>query len=501
MNSKIEKLVSVIKHTGLSLDNYTQAELAHLAGLSMRTIIRQYEEIEAYCKVCTDQPTTAEIQHFKNRSLDHYIELASKTKHKQPYRVILGAIVGHTLKYEYGILSAVRKPSTLIKYGTAIVSLYSQITSRKDRKKGTPIHSGSKAVNELLHHNKWAYIDKLFTKSTGYYSGNKAKVWNTTTTLTSVVDRSVSILLDIIDNTECHIKWETYSSICSPVNVTFPNTNLFEVEASINKAVSIEVRVGDLRQLSTNSTLQVLQHSLGYVNDTKCLILPIQHLSNTNELLGRSYNIFCRLRSKERLLLGYTGYDMAAGLQTISLQLIGATADRYPLLTRYTNDTQYKREIRQLLATDLGISIDQVKQKLTAFANGSVSGSDKHSLYKQFQEESDLLRREVLAYTTKHNPKILQQAIQQSKKDLPEDIDWFSATAEDKQSLARGKSSVFFFVWTWYERQIRQSMLKVIPEGIEVHDAVYSKDSTISTKLIEQQIEKDTGFKVRIEKE
>jgi len=271
MNSKIEKLVSVIKHTGLSLDNYTQAELAHLTGLSKKTISRQQEEIEAYYKECTDQPTTADIQHFKNRSLDHYIELASKTKHKQPYRVILGAIVGHTLKYEYGILSTVKKPLTLIKYGTAIVSLYSQITSRKDSKKGTPIHSRSKAVNELLKNNEWAFIDELFKKTKVFYIGNTTKLWKSTPTLTSVIHTSVTKLLDMIDtNTNVHLSRTLLVAYVSHLKRHSNNTNLFEVEASINKAVSIEVRVDDLRQLSTNSTLQVLQHSLGYANDTKC---------------------------------------------------------------------------------------------------------------------------------------------------------------------------------------------------------------------------------------
>ena len=35
--------------------------------------------------------------------------------------------------------------------------------------------------------------------------------------------------------------------------------------------------------------------------------------------------------------------------------------------------------------------------------------------------------------------------------------------------------TIFFFVWTYYEMLIRKAMLECLPDGIEVHDAVYSK--------------------------
>jgi len=56
------------------------------------------------------------------------------------------------------------------------------------------------------------------------------------------------------------------------------------------------------------------------------ILVPIKHESKkTEEFYGRSYNVFCTLRSKERLELGYIGYDMSAAMQSISLQLIKAT--------------------------------------------------------------------------------------------------------------------------------------------------------------------------------
>ncbi len=181
----------------------------------------------------------------------------------------------------------------------------------------------------------------------------------------------------------------------------------------------------------------------------------------------------------------------------ICLQLIDGTKEDYPILTSYSYDKAYKQSIHSSISTDLDIPISAVKQKLTAFTNGSISGIDKHKHYKQFQKESDKLRREILAYVAEHQPDILRSAIQQSKKQLPEDVDWFDCTPEDKQYLARAKSSVFFFVWTYYERLIRKAMLTILPDGIEVHDAVYSKIE-VQTKKIQKKILKDTGFKVKI---
>ena len=63
--------------------------------------------------------------------------------------------------------------------------------------------------------------------------------------------------------------------------------------------------------------------------------------------------------------------------------------------------------------------------------------------------------------------------------------------------ILRNKSSVFFFVWTYYEMLIRKAMLKCLPDGIEVHDAVYSK-MIVDVKEIEAFIHKNSGFTIII---
>ena len=65
--------------------------------------------------------------------------------------------------------------------------------------------------------------------------------------------------------------------------------------------------------------------------------------------------------------------------------------------------------------------------------------------------------------------------------------------------ILRNKSSVFFFVWTYYEMLIRKAMLECLPDGIEVHDAVYSK-MDVDIQEIEAVIFRCSGFKVIIDK-
>lgn len=93
----------------------------------------------------------------------------------------------------------------------------------------------------------------------------------------------------------------------------------------------------------------------------------------------------------------------------------------------------------------------------------------------------------------------MEQSIKQSKRNLPTDIDWFSLEPDDSQTMARNKSSVFFYIWTYYEMLIRKSMLKLFFDGVEVHDAVYSKID-VSIEVIEKEIFKYTSFKVIIDR-
>jgi len=61
-------------------------------------------------------------------------------------------------------------------------------------------------------------------------------------------------------------------------------------------------------------------------------------------------------------------------------------------------------------------------------------------------------------------------------------------------------TSIYFFIWTQWERQIRESMMSCFnnPSSChQVHDAVYSKQ-IIDSVTIEEKVLEYTGFKVQI---
>ncbi len=480
--------------------------LAEAAGVSRRYIQRKADAIETYYQ---DAPvsTDADMKWFDARSINYYL------KDTTDARMALGAIAGYLMKYRYGLLGHLRKVSAIKTAGQDIIKLAVAIKSRKHNT-GTPIQSSSKAVKNLANHNKIAWIDKLFIRTGGYYAGHTSKLWKTTGLADQILADAITILFDKITNENVHFvvgmggngcrsNASTYSSICCVISATQFNTTINQIINKGKRAFCWHIKplvipFKQVQQLCLSSMLHIISQSIGFENGN--FIVSLNHTSKTNPSLGRNYNVFTRLRSFERKQLGYLNYDMSCALQTISLQLIQASESNYPLLTRYSKDIAFKRQLRADIANDLSIAVADVKKKLTAFSNGAVSGIDKHPIYQQFQSESDKLRIKVLSHTATHNPQILQQAIAQSKKQLSEDIDWFSLAHEDKQSMARGKSSVYFFIWTYYERLIRKAMLSILTDGVEVHDAVYSK-MDVSVEIIEATIFESTGFKIIIDKE
>ncbi len=492
LNEKVKKYLRCSKRLERAYSVTPKVEFAEVTGVSRMYLQRNAQDMEEYYQIAPIA-TDEDMKWYYDRSLDYQLKDAKDMRSR------LGTIVGYLLKYRYGLLGHLQKASAIQSAGSDIVKLTVIIKSRKHSKNGTPIQSTSKAVKNLSDHNKVAWIDKLFSRSGGYYSGHTSKLWKTSKLMDEILDEAVDIFFDRIANKSadfecyghsnvCYTNPSTYSSICSAVSVTL--INHWHIR-------SLVIPFKAVNQLCLSSMLHIISSSIGFKNGN--FIVSLNHTSSTNPMLGRSYNIFTRLRSFERKALGYLNYDMSCALQTISLQLIQAREDDYPLLIRYSKDITFKRALRENIANDLNISVDEVKKKLTAFANGGVSSIDKHLHYKAFQEESDKLRREVLAHTVNHSPHILKQSISQSKKKLPEDIDWFSLIPEDRQSLARGKASVYFFIWTHYERLIRKAMLTVLTDGIEVHDAVYSK-MDVSIDEVEAIIFESTGFEITIDK-
>ena len=330
-------------------------------------------------------------------------------------------------------------------------------------------------------------MDKLFNRSRYYEVARRSKRWKPTELLRGLVDRAIQELLVVLpelggvvsSNLYLYMSPQSGAKVVPPVNI-------------------IEILFHSLRSFEVNSVFNLLMRTVKVTKTS--IFVPIVHEASTDEALGRSYNVFCRLRSRERLELGYISYDMNSALQSICLHLIQASRDDYPVLWDYTHDKDHKRKMRLEVAEALNINLNTVKSKLTAFANGSISSITLHGYYKAFQEESDRLRRAVLKHINETEPDVLERAIEQSRRELPEELDWSDIESEETLDEMRNKASVFFFVWTWYERAIRKAMLTVLTDGLEVHDAVYSK-MDIDPRLVEQAILEQTGFSIIVEKD
>ena len=458
------------------------------------------------------EPNSADIRSFDKKMISTYIdegiEQVSSEGGEFAFAGILGAITGYVLRQETGLINNLQQVRKIVKVGTAVLKLIVQIQTRKDNT-GTPIHSRNMYAKYLLNElNTVSFVDQLFIRSDAYstgstYSAAYSKKWRLTPLaseiITKVVDRVLPIVKEVAEGEEVTINLTHIEPpICAGESVTqedlCPELSFVDVEVDLLADLSVPSIISLINQSKPSSVPSYISVSL-------------MHTSSTNPDLGRTYNAFTSLRGVERRALGFINYDISSGIQIISFGLLykfGSTIYRtyddlfsaYPMIFKYGWDQDYKRGLRQQIADELSQTVDDVKALLTAYANGSQRSVEGSSDLEQFQRESDLLRREVTALITIHEREVMEAAINQSKRELPECIDWCS-TAPDVPEMARMKSSVYFFIWTYFEKKIRDAMLSVVDDGIPLHDAIYSKHDLPCTDF-EEAVKEQTGFEVKI---
>lgn len=128
------------------------------------------------------------------------------------------------------------------------------------------------------------------------------------------------------------------------------------------------------------------------------------------------------------------------------------------MLWKYPHDKAYKKAIRRQIPSALGIPIEDVKARLTAFSFGLVKDRKRHKHYEAFQSESDKLRRAVLAYAKEKALQVFQDAIDQTGREVPAYIFWQDLEHEKAYKERKASASIFFFVWTLCERKIREAI-------------------------------------------
>lgn len=495
LNQALERVLRVLKSR--KVDHSTSdSELASITGLSRQTIIKSKQSIKAYLKSAPN-PSASDASKVDERLLSHYVNIAlSKGTQAQQFSRLAGAVAGFVLRHHGNLLDDVQTTKKVVRAGQEYLSLVVQVESRKGGG-GTPIHSQSKAAKYLQNELKGSTLmSVLFEKSNSYRADAYSKLWK---------------LKPRAEKLNELIRKETLQLIVD-FNATQPRfTNSLLHTGKAAKTLPLEDRyfeisVNDLQSLTLRSFLQIM--SIAEPSPPDCVAVPLKNLANVDPDKGRTYNIFTRLRSNERKALGYHNYDISGGLQIICFNILTHFSQSrypefdnlhaaYPVIFSYGFEPVAKQKLREEIAKDLGLSIDEVKQLLTAYSNGSQKSVGNSTKLKEFFEQSDQLRREVIAVIEEQKPKVFKAAIAQSNKEFPEDIDWQSIEKEDSAAEARNKASVFFFIWTYFEKQVRDAMLSVVDDGIPVHDAIYSKEE-LPFSDFEDAILQQTGFEMKI---
>lgn len=518
MKHNLQLAVRYLKHRGLG-DKRPNTELAALSEVDEKTIHRNKPLIASYYTTAS-RCTPSETSLMDDRLIKHIL---SSTK-LNSFSDLLGALCGYLLVYRDGDLSSIKRLSQVTLFGKYYFDILLRILSNKDQTKGAAIHSKNIPLRYLRKHDQ--FFNKHFNVNDKYYAGSHSKRYMLTSKSKAVV-KKLGVLLknNLIQYVRLlgeHMEgvgiiYNDYSLRMVPL--TFPNQYLINKPAIytppficssgrrtfVKHKDCIALTVDELANLSLPSLLQVMGIA-SLATDKKSVVVPLKNLSSTDPNLGRNYNIFTRLRGTERKALGYNNYDMSGGIQIISFGLLYKYAghlyqtpddlfQEYPMIFSYGYDQKYKDDLRKSLAAELNISTQEVKALLTAYANGSNKKAGDSKQLAQFREESDQLRREVIAVIATHRPGIRELAADQSRHDFPEKIDWEDTAKNDK--VARKMASVYFFIWTYFEKQIRDVMLSQVDDGIPVHDAIYSK-RVIPLQDFEAAIFKQTGFEVKI---
>jgi len=250
--------------------------------------------------------------------------------------------------------------------------------------------------------------------------------------------------------------------------------------------VSIEL----LSQIKLRDVMLLLGNCIGF--NCGFIIRPVV----TDYQFSRVYSVFTSVSSDTRKQLGFHNHDIGSALQTICLQLV-EDSSIYPLHQELMDD---KKVFRTKVMNETAQDMKWVKKELSKIDNidNMPKRYNHYPILKAYYEEAQILRKEIISTA---EPTLLHNAQEFAKNKW----DKFWNEEESKYEFEINEdeykeSSLFFFIWTQWERQIREIMMKCFdkPEAChQVHDAVYSTQQ-IDPSIIEANILEYTGFEVRI---
>lgn len=216
---------------------------------------------------------------------------------------------------------------------------------------------------------------------------------------------------------------------------------------------------------------------------------------------SRVYSLMTSLKSTTRKEIGFINYDVSTCMQTIVSHYVDMS--KYPRHQELIDD---KRSFRQKIAKELNIvDIAIVKEMLSASDNGKEYKNILNSAktFKEYMDETESMVDEFINHIEINKPKLIEKALLFAKPEF-ELVDWVEKKGFKKKQpkfepIGPKKYSLFFFIWTQIEREIRHAMISCFKGFVhEVHDAVYSKE-VVDTKILEFKVYGKTGIRVKIE--
>jgi hypothetical protein len=267
-----------------------------------------------------------------------------------------------------------------------------------------------------------------------------------------------------------------------------------DFENNVIKSESLDfiIPMEVLSSIKLRDIVLLLNDCIGYCNGF--VIRPQQ----SDKHYSRVYSVFTSISSATRKRLGFMNYDIGSALQTICMHLV-ADPSKYPLHQQLVND---RHKFREQVADEANKDIAWVKTELTSADNHKDMPKRYNTVptLKAYFEEALILRKEII---NSAEPLILDRAMAFAKPEWIKIWDEAEKKYDFIDSGRKKESSVFFFIWTQWERQIREAMMSCFDDPSachQVHDAVYSRQR-IDPKVIESEVLEQTGFKVEISAE
>jgi len=351
------------------------------------------------------------------------------------------------------------KQNKQLKYGEVVFDVYINAVSGSGH-----IMANHKAMRWLNEQDTLKLKARLFDVSDSKY---KVGGYSMKYTPTPLAERLLSIIFDLLkalDFKQTHIEMQ-------PLDFT------------------VDMQL--LQQMPLRDVIILLNGCIGY--DNGFIIRP----TLTDDQYSRVYSVFTSIKSSTRTLLGFTNYDIGSALQTICLQLVD-NPSHYPLHQELMAD---KNAFRQKIMFETGNDLKWAKKELSK-ANNLDNLPKRYKHYptlEAYYKEAVLLREEVIQGA---DAIVLERAEKFAKPKFRKE--WIQGKKEPEFIVDGVKeTSLFFFIWTQYEREIREAMMDCFkaPEACQqVHDATYSREADVSVEKMQNSILEHTGFEVKISK-